>query len=141
MKAKLAKTKVSGAATTGASASGPATKNFSAPKSNKEPTRGKDFLAGNKPKAKPAGYRKAAVAAKEASDPEEDDIAAANAKMMEAAQKFAGELRETAGNKGTRKVERQYRQSGEHEQHKTTVTNTSKNIYKPSFNLSAKEKP
>ena len=52
MKAKLAKTKVTGADMT-VKGSGPTNSNFIAPKSNKEPTRGKDFMGGNKPKAKP----------------------------------------------------------------------------------------
>ena len=84
MKAKLAKTKVSSAATTGASASGQNSKNFTAPKGNKEPTRGKDFLTNINRKVKP-GQKKAV---KEESDSEEDDFATANAKMMEAAKKF-----------------------------------------------------
>ena len=81
MKAKLAKTKVSGSAKTGASASGPTAKNFTAPKTDKEPTRGKDFLTNINRKAKPA---QAKAAPKEDSDDEMDDIAAANAAMMAA---------------------------------------------------------
>ena len=91
MKAKLAKTKVSGAEMK-VTGSGPTNSNFVASKSNKEPTRGKDFLTGNKPKPKPTTFRKPIKQAKEDSEEELDDIAAANAKMMQAAQKFSGDV-------------------------------------------------
>ena len=104
MKAKLAKTKVTGAEMK-VTGSGPTNSNFIAPKSNKEPTRGKDFLGGNKPKAKPTSFRKPISKPKEDSDNELDDIAAANAKMMQAAQKFSVD---TGSKKTTKRVERQY---------------------------------
>ena len=69
-----------------------------------------------------------------------DDIAAANAAMMAARKQFQDNGAPNQ-NKGKRKVERQYTNQGEHGSHKTTVINTSKNIYKPSFNMPAKEKP
>ena len=48
-------------------------------------------MNGAKPKPKPASFRKPSAQKKEDSDNELDDIAAANAKMMQAAQKFSGD--------------------------------------------------
>ena len=75
-----------------AAISGPTNSNFVGTKSKKEPTRGKDFMNGAKPKPKPASFRKPSAQKKEDSDNELDDIAAANAKMMQAAQKFSGDV-------------------------------------------------
>ena len=60
---------------------------------------------------------------------DDDEMAAANAAMM-AKPKYLnkGNKMYTNGNKG-----------GDYEERKTTVINTSKNIYKPSFNMPAKD--
>ena len=74
-----------------------------------------------------------------------DDIAAANEKMKQAANKFAvnaANRASNATNSGTaagkkKKVARAASRGAE--EHKTTVRNVSKNIYKPCFNMPAKE--
>jgi hypothetical protein len=60
---------------------------------------------------------------------DEDEMAAANAAMMAKPKyKKKGNKMYSNANKG-----------GDYEERKTTVINTSKNIYKPSFNMPAKE--
>ena len=54
---------------------GPTNSNFVGSKSSKEPTRGKDFLTGNKPKPKLTTFRKPIKQVKEDSEEELDDIA------------------------------------------------------------------
>ena len=72
------------------------------------------------------------------SEDSEDDIAAANEKMKQAAVKFAI----NAANRAppvNKKKKGPRAPSGNREEHKTTVRNVSKNIYKPCFNMPAKE--
>ena len=66
----------------------------------------------------------------------EDDIAAANEKMKAAAAKFAVNANSMGG---VSKKKKGRAPSRGFEERKTTVRNMSKNIYKPSFNLPAKD--
>ena len=91
MKAKLAKTKITDKATTGASASGPAVKNFAQGSRRTEPTQRKDLVGphrrapvNKKPaNATPSTYKGKGDELDDESS--EDDIAAANEKMKKAA--------------------------------------------------------
>ena len=68
----------------------------------------------------------------------EDDIAAANERMKAAAAKFAVNANSNMNSAGVKKKKTRAASRG-FEERKTTVRNMSKNIYKPSFNLPAKE--
>lgn len=73
-----------------------------------------------------------------ADEDSEDDIAAANERMKAAAAKFSVNANSNS-NAGVAKKKKARAPSRGFEEHKQTVRNMSKNIYKPSFNLPAKE--
>ena len=72
------------------------------------------------------------------SEDSEDDIAAANEKMKQASMRFAINAANRAA-PVTKKKKGPRAPSGSREEHKTTTRNVSKNIYKPCFNMPAKE--
>lgn len=138
MKAKLAKTKVMDSAKTSTSASGPAVKNFTNGGRRVEPTR-RDDLKGPKKAKKSVPVTPSTYKGKgdELSDESsEDDIAAANEKMRLNALKFAAVNQPSVPKKKKAGVRANSRSN---EEHKTTVRNISKNIYKPCFNMPAKD--
>lgn len=145
MKAKLAKTRVSDSVITGVAASGPSTKNFTM-QGRHEVTQRKDLIGQNRkppqvkraqnPTSTPSTYK---GKGDEMSDEDsEDDIAAANERMKAAAAKFAVNANNNMNSAGVKKKKTRAASRG-FEERKTTVRNMSKNIYKPSFNLPAKE--
>ena len=139
MKAKLAKTKVMDSAKTSTSASGPAVKNFTNGGRRVEPTR-RDDLKGQKSKkplpATPSTYKGKGDELSDESS--EDDIATANEKMRQNALKFAANSATQATVPKKKKGGTQANSRGV-EEHKTTVRNIARNIYKPCFNMPAKE--
>lgn len=145
MKAKLAKTKVTDSVTTGTSATGPAQRHFGAGARRDGPTQRKDFMSGmrkppiaKKPGATPSSR---AAKAKEPSDDEEseDDIFAANEKMKRAAEKLRVDSSKPMSKSKGRVVKQTSSAKGDFEEKKTVVRSTSKNIYKPCFNMPTKE--
>ena len=145
MKAKLAKTKVTDQVTTQASASGPVSKKFQIGGTRRgEPTQRKDLIgpqrkppAPKKPTATPSTYKGKGNEIE--SEDSEDDIAAANEKMKLAAMKFAINAANQSSSSTKPKKKGARAPSRGAEEHKTAVRNTSKNIYKPCFNMPAKE--
>lgn len=74
------------------------------------------------------------------SDDSAEDIAAANEKMKQAAQKFAINAAINHQGAGVAKKKKGARAASRGaEEHTSTVRNVSKNIYKPCFNMPAKE--
>lgn len=131
-----------------ASASGPGTKNFTTGGRRVDPTQRKDLVGPHRrpPVAKkPVNATPSTYKGKRnelSDDSSEDDIEAANEKMKKAALKFAANstnmaVGPSAGSKKKKVAARS--SSKDFEEHKTTVRNTSKSIYKPCFNMPAKE--
>ena len=135
MKAKLAKTKIQDSAVSQASATGPQLKNFNKPPKKEEPEKSvKQYIPrvaqAKQPNAKSTAPKQHPVQLDIPTD--EDEIAAANAAMMNNqnynVNKGSKQLISQSSSKG----------GGGYEERKTVV-NTSKNIYKPSFNLPTKD--
>ena len=72
-----------------------------------------------------------------ADEDSDDDIAAANERMKAAAAKFS--VNANSNSSAPAKKKKVRAPSRGFEEHKSTVRNMSKNIYKPSFNLPAKD--
>ena len=135
MKAKLSKTKIQDSAVSQVSDTGPQLKNFNKPpiKTHESEKQAKPFVpraASNVPKQQQITMKPKQHPV-QLDIPNDDELAAANAAMM-AKQTYTTTTK-------VQKLSQSSTKGGEYEERKTTVINTSKNIYKPSFNLPQKE--